>query len=132
MCCVASALFFMTACASSQSSSFDPNATETLGRVVEKTMTRTLNRETNPSVLGLDTAGAMFGIAGVLVAKSKEKRADVIEYSYTVRLQDGRDIQIRSEWTELAPDQCVRIFESKTQRTDYPRMTTDDRCLTKR
>ncbi len=125
--CLASTVL-LGACAGPQAGNYDPHARETLGRIIDKRIHQIVNRETNPSTLSAETMGAMYGAVGVMIHSLRVKRADVPIYLYTVQLQDGRAIQVPSEWSSFELQQCVTVFESSSGRTDYPRVASGNGC----
>lgn len=130
--CLASAVL-LSACASPNSGSYDPQARETLGRVSDKRVHQVINRQTNPSPMSADTMGAMYGAVGVVIhSLLLTKHADVPIYLYTVQLEDGREIRVPSEWPSFEQQQCVAVFESSSGRTDYPRIASGSGCAPSR
>lgn len=118
----------LSACAIPHSGEYDPRARETLGRVSDKRTLQVVNRETNPSPMSADTMGAMYGAVGVVIHALLTKRADVPIYLYTVQLEDGREIRVPSEWPSFEQQQCVTVFESSSDRSDYPRIASGSGC----
>lgn len=125
--CLASTVV-LGACAGPQAGNYDPHARETLGRVIDKRVHQIVNRETNPSTLSAETMGAVYGAVGLVIHSLRLKHADVPIYLYTVQLQDGRAIQVPSEWPSFEQQQCVTVFESSSGRTDYPRVASGSGC----
>jgi hypothetical protein len=118
----------LVACSGTHSVSYDRDARETLGRITAKRVHIVVNRETNPSAMSADTMGALYGAIGAVVVNARAKRADVPIYLYTIGLDEGRVIQVVSEWATFEPSQCVVVFESNSGRSDYPRIAAGSGC----
>jgi len=118
-------LLFLHGCAS-QAPSYDPNALETIGRIVskkqawEKTQARADSANAGPAI------AAAIGPVGLIVGDVLQKKTSVSVFEYRIISQDGREIIVISDYPFNHVGQCVRVFESS--RPSYPRFVSSDEC----
>ncbi len=107
---------------------YDAQAKESLGRVTAKRVAGTFDRRT-PSIGGQGAGAAVAGYVGWALAQGfYSTKTNVTVYEYTVALQDGRAVNVFREWGNHAVGDCVRVFESSSERRDYPRLIDDTGC----
>ena len=108
---------FIAACGTPRNG-YDPEATETLGRVVIK-------RDTDKKTY--QRGGVLaHGPGGTRVVISPGPEMQVMEY--WVVFEDGRGAVIQTWDKSHEVGGCVKLFESKTGRKDYPRMVNFYGC----
>jgi hypothetical protein len=119
------ALFLLMGCAS-PTPGYDPNAKESLGRIIGKeigqvrTQARADSFNAGPALVGT------LGAVGIAIGDSLEKKTQVPIFRYRIRAEDGREIEVHSEYAMNQVGDCVRLFES--ERPTYPRFTSADGC----
>lgn len=119
--------FFAAGCASN-SGNFDPNAHESIGRIINKRSARSFQRTVEP-VGGTAAAVATGGYLGYIIARGLFFQSNNIAlFEYTVELKNKRQLLILSEWGSYEVGTRVRAFESPSGRKDYPRITSDSGC----
>ena len=100
---------------------YDPNATETLGVVEARRDTGVTTRQSNPSTL--------LPVGGLFVPISLYPSSPVLPIiEHKVKLEDGRQVVVFSWYQEHKVGGCVKLFESKLGRSDYPRLINAGGC----
>ena len=118
----------LAGCASGQSN-YDPQARETLGRISDRKVVGSFARTVEP-LGGPEAAMAVGGYVGWIVARGLfATQSSVTLFEYTVNLEDGTSRKVASEWGSHAPGDCVRVFETQTNRKDYPRLASASGCV---
>jgi hypothetical protein len=104
---------------------YDPQATESLGQIVSKTTvgTRTLPGDSGsagPALVGV------IGIAGLALVDALQTKTKVPILEYRIRLSDGREVTVVTDYFASYVGDCVKVFESKMP--TYPRFISGDGC----
>ena len=121
-------LFFIYGCAS-HAPSYDPNALESVGRIVSKMQVgeKTQARADSPN-MGPALAGSL-GPVGLVIGDVFQKKTTLPVFEYRIKTTDGREIVAMSDYSLNHVGQCVRVFESS--RPTYPRFVSSDECAAK-
>lgn len=119
-------MLLAVACTST-SPDYDAGVYETHGRVVGRSVVGDFSRNVQP--LGIDGTRAVGGYLGYILARRLfDQQTTVTLFEYTVALDGGRRVNVVREWGGDRVGDCVKVFESRSQRSDYPRMVLD-KCV---
>ena len=111
----------------STSPDYDADAPETNGRGVSRSVVGNFSRSVQP--VGIDGTRAVGGYFGYILARRLfDQQTTVTLFEYTVALEGGRRVNVVREWGGDRVGDCVKVFESPSQRNDYPRMVLD-KCV---
>ena len=118
-------LFLVSGCAS-QAPDYDPNARESVGRIVLKTAVgeRVQARADSPN-MGPALAGGLGGL-GLVIGAVLQKKTTWPVFEYRISLEDGREVVATSDYSGDYVGKCVKVFESS--QPTYPRFVSSDQC----
>jgi hypothetical protein len=125
--CAACAVLFTTGCATyDPAKHYDPNATEKVGRIIEKTIARYELRaaaDSTPTPYPLFTSWLPLNTVSYITATTldilRRKEAAIPIYAYLVDA-DSEKAVVYSEYPAFEVGNCVKLFLSS--RPDYPRI----------
>lgn len=105
---------------------YDPHATESLGRVVSKIPVgaKTQVQADSDNANGLE---GVIGYVGVsIVNELVQKKTNITIYEYGIRMREGREVAVRTDFSTTKVGECVKVFESVMP--TYPRFVSADGC----
>lgn len=106
---------------------YDADAIETSGSVLSRSIVGNFSRSVQP--IGIDGTRAVGGYLGYILARRLfDQQTTVTLFECTVALEGGRRVNVVREWGGDRVGDCVKVFESPSQRKDYPRML-QDKCV---
>ena len=111
----------LTSCAAGPGGggAYDPDAQETLGRIVERRDSGTTTR--------LAGRGVLIPVGGLFIPIPLDRGTSSMSvFAHTIALDDGRRLVVYSWYPEHQVGNCVKLFESS--RPDYPRMINSSGC----
>jgi hypothetical protein len=128
--------FFASVCAGCATTSrrdvtYDPDAKETLGRVTAKVATGHTTKQQSSTTPTLMPIVGVPGVPLLLipVSVSTDRNGPSLPvFEYKVELEDGRQVSVFSWYVDHSVGGCVKLFESPTNRRDYPRMINAGGC----
>ena len=119
-------LAIVTGCASTPPN-YDPDARESVGRIIAKQVVAGRTQATADS---FDATAVLVSVVGPVVApivgNALQKKTTIPIYGYTVRLVDGREVLVQSEYFASHVGDCVKLLESS--RPGYPRFVSSGDC----
>jgi hypothetical protein len=99
--------------------SYDPNARETLGRVISRKDTGMTTQQARSTTL--------IPVGGLFVPVPMDRGTGPLPvFEYQVKLEDGRTVSIFAWYPHHEVGNCVKVFEST--RRDYPRFINSHGC----
>lgn len=109
-----------------QAPSYDPNAVESIGRIISKTPVGTKNQARADSPNMGPALAASLGPIGLVFGDALQKKTTLQIFEYRIKTEDGREIIVFSDYSSDIVGQCVRVFESS--RPSYPRFISSNEC----
>lgn len=124
---VSGILVIMAGCASAPPN-YDADARESVGRIIAK---QGIAERTQVTADSQDATASLVGVLGPglanVVGDALQKKTTIPIYGYTIRLVDGREVVVKSEYFASHVGDCVKLFESS--RPGYPRFVSSGDCL---
>jgi hypothetical protein len=118
------AIAFALAACGTTSTGYDPNAMETLGLVIERTV-HAENVKQGTTAMSQMTVVMVSGVP-ILVPMMGATGPNVTVFSHRLALNDGRNITVLGSYPNYDKGTCVKLFESP--RPSYPRMVLASGC----
>lgn len=109
-----------------QTPSYDPNAVESIGRIISKMQVGAKIQARADSPNMGPALAASLGPVGLGIGDALQKKTTLPIFEYRIKTEDGREIVVFSDYSSDIVGQCVRVFESS--RPSYPRFISSNEC----
>ncbi len=115
----------MSSCAT-KAPNYDSNATESLGRIIKKSVvdSRTQSRADQAGTSGM--AGVIGYVGTTIASELFVKKTQIEIFEYRIRVSDGREVIVLSDYFANEVGDCVKVLES--QMPSYPRFVSANDC----
>lgn len=110
---------------------YDPNATEKIGKVIDKQVARFETRSDSQNLTPMYSYppnAAIYALVHnvAIMGEYLKKKPEIPIYGYRIKIGDSEEIVVHSEFPGHDIGNCVKVFLSS--RPDYPRIASWSGC----